>query len=323
MNQHHRSFIMALFLLFLAVATQAQEHEIVEITGEAKVEFSEYKSLLEVKKEAQNAAIINALEKAFGVAIVEGSASYAKDVTSGDSFESSTVFNSIGNQWVNGDLIEILNSVFEEVTGTIIISDSEQMPYKQMKCSVRILAREINDNMVDFDAYPINCLNIHCKTNVFKAGTDDFYLYYKCPESGYLAIFLDDGKHAQRLFPYRNMGKQFEQGVFMEANKEYFLFSNEYPYRSFDTNVDEYAFEIEVPMEQDRLYVIFSYTPIVQPYIDNELNDKVLTEAEKRAGWKVPDALSSEEFLVWVNKNRSVNRNIKIKLEDIVIKKYH
>ena len=314
-----KTFLTIYFLCFVLIVN-SQETEIVQVEGEARVEFPEYKSLLEVKNDAKNAAIINAMEKAFGVAIIQGNASYEREVNSVNSNNYTSVFNSIGNQWVNGDLIEIVRIEFEEVGGVIIV-EGRQKAYKQMKCYVLIKAMEIKDNVVDFEAFPLDCKNIKCRTNEFTARVDDFYLYYKCPVSGYLAIFLDDGKQAQRLFPYQNMGKSFEQGVPVDANKEYILFSNERSNNPFGSTADEYVFEIGVPMEQNILYIIFSHNPIVQPYTKKNLDKGRLTVSEKKEGWSIPSALSSYEFMEWVSKNRAVNRNIKIEMQYIIIRK--
>ncbi|MCD4728637.1 MAG: hypothetical protein K8R46_13305, partial [Pirellulales bacterium] len=100
---HIRYFflILSLFIL-LSLTSFSQENEIIIVDGKAQIEFPEYKSLLQVKNEAEESATINALEKAFGVMVIEGNSTFVKDVESGKKFETNTVFNSIGNQWVKG-----------------------------------------------------------------------------------------------------------------------------------------------------------------------------------------------------------------------------
>ena len=231
-----------------------------------------------------------------------------------------TVFNSIANTFVKGEVIEVIDKKFALVYGTALI-DGKKRQLKQYKCTVTIRAREFGDNPVDFEMYPLNCLDIHCKATTFKAGKDDFYIYFRCPVSGYLAIFLDDGEHAQRLLPYRQMGQVFEQGVPVEANTEYFLFSNKKPYQYFETTADEYVIEADQLVDQERLFVNYSYDPIVQPYIEKGYGADELSEEEREAGWKIPDALASEDFQRWLINSRIKNRKIVVEIEDITIKK--
>ena len=280
----------------------------------------EHKSMMEVKQEAEEYAIVDALEKAFGIAVIEGNTTFIQDVETGERVETNTVFNSIANTLVKGEVIEVIEKQFEEVLGTISI-DGKEKHVKELKCTVLIRAREYEDNPIDFEMYPLNCLNINCKTTLFIAEKDDFYIYFRCPVSGYLAIFLDDGMQAQRLLPYRQMGTAFEQGVPVDANTEYFLFSKEEPYQYFETTADEYVFDADQLVDQDRLFVVFSHNPIVQPYIEKGYGDDELSEQDKKAGWKMPDGLASEDFQRWLIDSRIMNRDIVVEVEDITIKR--
>ena len=126
---------------------------------------------------------------------------------------------------------------------------------------------------------------------------------------------------AQRLLPYRQMGTAFEQGVPVDANTEYFLFSKEEPYQYFETTADEYVFDADQLVDQDRLFVVFSHNPIVQPYIEKGYGDDELSEQDKKAGWKMPDGLASEDFQRWLIDSRIMNRDIVVEVEDITIKR--
>jgi ribosomal protein L23 len=313
-----RKVLFLTLFIFISLTTFSQKNEIIIVEGEAHQWFPEHKSELQVKKEAENKAIINALEKAFGVMVIEGNTMYVQDIQSGKKSETNTVFNSIANTCVKGELVEVLDKSFEEVYGTVYIGEKEEK-VKEIKCTVKIRARELEDNPVNFEMYPLNCLDIHCKTNTFKADIDDFYIYFRSPVSGYIAIFLDDGKQAQQLLPYQSMRQKFEQGVPISANNEYFLFSNKNNY--FGSNADEYIFKAEQLMEQERLFFIFSKKPIVQPYLKQGYSSEKLSEAEKESGWKIPDALPSEDFQRWLIKSRMNNRGIVVQVEDITIKK--
>ena len=220
---------------------------------------------------------------------------------------------------MKGEVIEVLEKQFALVYGEILI-EGKKRQMKELKCTIKIRAREYKDNPVDFEIYPLNCLDIHCKATTFKAGKDDFYIYFRCPVSGYLAIFLDDGEQAQRLLPYKQMGTAFERGVPIIANTEYFLFSNKEPYQYFEITADEYVFEAEQLVDLDRLFIIFSHNPIIQPFIEKDFGPDELSKEEREAGWKMPDALPSEEFQRWLINSRIKNRDIVVEVEDITIK---
>lgn len=317
----HRYISILIAILFFAhISLLAQEQDVIIISGESSVEFPDHKSLNEIKKIAKDQAIINALEMAFGVILIEGNSTYSKNIVTGEKTETSSIFNSIGNHWVKGEVLEILDTQFKEVQKTVIINGTEEQQIKQIACNVKIRAREIEENVIYFSLFTLNCLNVNCKTSTFQAN-DDFYLFFHSPLSGYLAVFLDDGIQAQRLFPYRGMGEQFERGVSVKANVEYFLFSDEKKFDYFETFVDEYVFETTQPMEQNRLFVIFSISPIVQPYLNSSISNNELSDEEIGTGWAVPIALPSEEFQKWLIDSRIKNRDITVKIEDITIKK--
>ena len=319
MNFRKLFFVLS-FVVLVCFPSFAQDQEIVVVQGEAQVGMPEYKSMMEVKQEAEEYAIIDALEKAFGIAVIEGNTTFVQDVVTKEKVETNTVFNSIANTLVKGEVIEVLDKQFALVYGEILI-EGKKRQLKEYRCTVKIRAREFKDNSVDFKMFPLKCLDIHCKATTFKAGEDDFYIYFRCPVSGYLAIFLDDGEHAQRLLPYRQMGPAFEQGVPVIANTEYFLFSNEEPYQYFDATADEYVFETDQLVDQDRLFVVFSNNLIVQPYIEKDYGSDELSEAEREAGWRMPDALASEDFQRWLINSRIKNRDIVVEVEDITIKR--
>ena len=319
--EHRFIPIVLLCLIFNYTTSFAQDDDIIAIHGESTVEFPDYLSMVDVKKLALDEAIVNALEKEFGVAIIEGNSTYAKNIVTGEKAETSTIFNSIGNHWVKGEVLEVLNASYKEVLKTVLVEGEEDIKIKHIECKVEIRAREIIDNVIDFELLLLNCLNINCQTNLFKAETDDFYLFFRSPASGYLAVFLDDGTQTQRLFPYRNMGKQFERGVPMQANNSYYLFNDDKNNDYFSSAIDEYVFETNQKMEQDRLFAVFSFNPIVQPFMQNETNDNSLSDTDIALGWELPESLASEEFQRWLIESRIKNKNIEVKIIDIIIEK--
>ena len=92
---------------------------------------------------------------------------------------------------------------------------------------------------------------------------DDFYVYFRSPQPGYLAIYATketgDHKMAQRLLPYpRQEGEAYQ----VQADEEYYFFS---PEKSrLDSRV--VALKLDCYGEEDinKVYVIFSPTPFVR-----------------------------------------------------------
>ncbi|MEI7981235.1 MAG: hypothetical protein WCI71_06250, partial [Bacteroidota bacterium] len=187
-------------LLFIPNLMMGQEDKIVRAGGTAQVEFPDSKSRSQVEKEAEELATTNALEQAFGRAVIQGNSTYLKNITTGKETETSTTFNMIANTMVKGEVIEILDRKFEEVKGIRTI-DGKKGEIRELKCEVYIKARELSESVVDFESYPLSCTNPGCRTTTFK-NNDPLYLYFKSPKSGFLTVFLDDGKECQRLLPY-------------------------------------------------------------------------------------------------------------------------
>jgi hypothetical protein len=73
--------------------------------------------------------------------------------------------------------------------------------------------------------------------------------------------------------------------------------------------------------DQNRLFVIFSKTPIPKPGMNDNSGSEKLTVAEQQSGWKLPQSLASEDFQKWLIKNRIHNRDIRVKVVDITITK--
>jgi len=315
-----KSLIFLLFFI-LPFVVAAQEGKIISTEGSAQVEFPDNKSRQQVEKEAEDQAIINALENAFGRAVVESNSTYLSNINTGKKVETSTCFNMIANTLVKGEVLNILDKHCEEIPG-VRLSDGRKIPVKDLKCTVRIEARELSESRPEFESFPLTCVHINCKTTGFK-NNDPFYLYFKSPVSGFLTVFLDDGKKCQRLLPYREMEGEYEEGVPIHADQEYYLFSREKKYSYFgkDDKVDEFNMVAENIQDQNRIFIVFSTTPISKPGLKEGIGLEELSDLEKQEGWKVPKALSSEDFQEWLIKNRIHNRNISVKTVDITITK--
>jgi len=318
-NIPYKKAILQFLLIVLPFILNAQDDRIKIIEGEGQAEFPDYKSRQQVEKEAEEMAIINALENEYGRVIIQGNSTYIKNLRTGEMVETTTSFNSIANTYVKGEVIEVTDRKFTVVPGIKII-DGRKTEYQELKCTIQLKARALTDAPIAFEAIPLNCYHVKCKTTSF-SNNDQLYLYFKSPSTGFLTVFLDDGKKCQRLLPYLGMTNKFEDGVPIAADQEYLLFSGEKDKKYFDYqgSTDEYIMVAEHVQDQNRLFVVFSTTPIPKPSLKEGIGSEELTENEKRGGWRVPKSLSSEDFQGWLIKNRIHNRNIGVKIIDVTI----
>ena len=300
-------------MLLLPWRVIAQQGRIAQIDGNAQVEYPDNKSRLQVEKEAEEQATINALENAFGRAVVESNTTYLTNLNTGVKVETSTIFNMIANTYVKGEVLEVVNRKFEEVPAIKVV-DGKKVEIRDLKCTILIKARKITETPLDFESFTMACVHIKCRTTDFK-DNDPFYLYFKSPATGYLTVFLDDTKKCQRLIPYSGMGEQFEDGVPIIADQEYFLFTADKKHAYFGDGYksDEYILDAENIQDQNKVFIIFSRTPIPKPSLQKGMGEEDLSENEKQGGWKVPKALPSEDFQQWLLRNRIHNKNIQVK----------
>jgi hypothetical protein len=308
-------------VLLISCGVFAQQGDIVEITGSAQIEYPDSKSKQQVEGEVLEMAEINALEGAFGRAVVESNSTYLKNLNTGEKVETTTVFNMMANTLVKGEVIEVIEKKFEEIPGIRII-DGKKVTVRDLKCTIRIKARELSESQPDFEAFPMGCLNIKCRTTDFR-NNDPLYLYFKSPSSGYLTIFLDDGNKCQRLLPYSCMKENFGDGVPVTADKEYYLFSGDKDHNYFggEFKADEYIMVADGMHDQNRIFLVYSSTPIPKPGLKQGVGIDDLSEVEKSCGWNVPKSTGSEDFQRWLINNRMHNRNIRVKMIDITITK--
>jgi hypothetical protein len=314
-----RIILTCLFFILFSSTANSQTPRIITTDGEAQVEFPESSSLIQVKKVAFEKAVVNALEKAFGTAVIQGNSTYLKNVQSGQQIQTNTVFNMVANTYVKGEVIEVLDEKYEEVEGIANINGKKKK-IREIKCTIRVKARELTDQAPDFEAITLDCNDPRCSKTEFK-DSDPLFLRFRSNTSGYLLVFLDDGKISQCLLPYQNMPEKYTDGVPVTREIDYVLFSRDPKFNYFENKAytEEYQLSAESPLDQNRMFVIFSSTPITNPALLSGLDSDKLTTFEKEKGYKVPRALKSEDFQDWLIQSRLRKQDIRVKVIDITI----
>ena len=312
-----------LLLWLLSAFVNGFSQEIKATKGSGQVEFLITKSRLEVQNQAKELAIVDALERAFGRVIVQGNSTYLSNLNTGKMTETKSVFNMIANTSVKGELLEVLDEKYTDSDGLKIVGGKKEK-ITEVRCDITIRAREIVTPPIEFIAKTLTCPDIKCEKTEFK-DNDDFYLYFKSPASGYISVFLDDGKNAFRLLPFQNMPESYEGGIAIHMDEEYILFSDEKQFDYFKDDeviIDTYQLFAETEMDMNRLFVIFSKTPLNKPRLKNALDTDALSDEEIMSGYTLPKAMESENFQRWLLKNRSYRKDdMQVGIVDITISK--
>jgi len=317
-----RKLFCLLFLLICFMQTPIAQNEMVTTTGEAQVDWTSDKSEIQVKKEAELEATINAIERAFGRIVIQGYSTFLQNLTTGKLVETTTVFNTIAGSNVKGEVVgQPLDIRFEEIEW-IGTDAGKKRKFRDIKCTVKINAKPITELTPDFTALTLDCPDPKCEQSEYTEN-DPFFLYFQSPSPGYLSVFMDDGKICQQLLPYRRMPVSFHDGIPITAGKEYIFFSRktEFAVVEFRDYVEEYSLRTESPIDQLRIFVVFSATPLQNPVMAEGNPDRLLRYSEQSQGYKLPREISSENFQRWLIYSQTRKQDLRVMRMDITIKR--
>jgi hypothetical protein len=304
-------FLLLLIMCPLLLFSQ----KTVKVKGTAQMEIPDNLSRQEVRKKVEELSTIDALERAFGRIVIQGNSTYITNLQTGKKVETNTVFNTIANTSVKGEVVEVIKAEFNDVTGTRTI-DGRKETFTEIRCDIEIEAREITTPPVDFISFTLGCTDEKCRTTAYK-NDDPLYLFFSSPASGYISVFLDDRTETQCLYPYSTMPDEFEGGVPVSADKKYILFSdkkefNYFPGKNFIPGT--YLLYCKSAQELNRLFVIFSKSTLNKPSLSGV--------KQIEGGYTLPKSLKSEDFQRWLNKYRSFEKaNVQVSIIDITITK--
>lgn len=249
-------------------------------------------------------AMVDAIEKAFGTVVIQGNTTSVKNKNTGESVETTQIFNMIAETYVNGEWVKTLKEDCERFTenGEFWIS-----------CSVKGVVQELEKPQIDLSIKALDCEDVQCETSQFNDG-ESFFLHLKSPVDGYVTVYLADAQTAQRLFPYRNMPDGQVNAVPVKADREYILFSNRKDQMGLRGFVDEYELYAATEADQNRIFVIYSTEPITKPALYR-------AEAESTENVEMPMEMEATEFHQWLAKNKRYNKEMEIARLDIMIRK--
>ncbi|MCB0837417.1 MAG: hypothetical protein KDE26_18610 [Bacteroidetes bacterium] len=298
--------IFTILILSLSLSTlfaQKEKAKVKKSTGEYQINLSQSDySEQEACKACQEQAMIQAIEKAFGSVVIQGNTTSIRNTNTGETVETSQVFNMIAETYVNGEWVKTLEE------------ECERFTYNDefwIKCKVKGQVQELRKPQIDLQVKALDCEEVTCETFEFR-NEESFYLYLKSPIDGYVTIYLADASVSQRLLPFANMPQGQLNAVKVEADKEYILFSKEKDQLGLRGYIDEYEMYTEADYDQNRIFVIYSQEPLVKP---------ALYEAGEDEKVEMPMQMDLVEFQKWLAKNRRYNEDMEVVRLDITIRK--
>ena len=291
-----KKVFLTLFMNLLLICSLAQK--VKTETGESLIRQESNMTINDVKRLAMEQAKIDAIEKAFGSAMIQGNRTMVKNLVSGENVETKTVFNTIADSYVNGEWLKTLSGPDYEV-----INRDGEIWYK---CVIKGKIRELTEPEINFEVYSLDCPEKKCKTENFLED-ENLYVYFKSPVNGYINIFLDDAENSYRLLPYKNSSVVDYFPV--KADKEYVFFSSEHDYMNEGFNIDEQVLYAETESDLNKIYIIFSPEHYTKPLLEDK-TPELLSQEDISAGYSLPKSISSEGFLRWLQNLKLKEKNV-------------
>lgn len=292
MTNKHKRTTAAIVMLLSVLTVAAQKEKTVE--GEYEYWASPSMAPLEAKAEAIKHAQTEAIAECFG-RIVTSNNYLGMDKVDG---EEHTMFSSIGESEVMGEWVRDLESP------KIVRYDHQEDMSARITVHVKGIAREIMSSPIKFESRILrNGTEDQFESSDFKHG-DQFYMSFRSPESGYLAIYMiDDEGNAFRLLPYPSSN---EATFRVEHDKKYTLFTK------LDGG-DGFHARCEQPIEFNHIYTIFSPNKFTRPLDDG------ISKADD--GTLLPPKLSLKDYQKWFVSIRKYNKDLSVNRTTIKIKK--
>ena len=309
--------LVKILLILLIVTSRAFAQNIAISEGEAQRELTRSESREAIEKDLETQATINALEKAFGRLVIQGNSTYIENVSDGKKTETKSVFSSIANTFVKGEPLEILDKKYTDIKHTVKI-DGKKVELVDIKCTIKIKARELLEPPIEFKLHTTPCEDdfLRCEASKFKEG-DNFYVYFKTPESGFLNVYADQDGTSFKLLPYEGVDATYENGMPVKPNIDYLFFSkrNNVFENVKCTQLKSYLAQGKT-FESIRLFVIFSKYPLPQMLTEN--GAKVVSNEQT---YRLPASMKSEDFQRWMQRVKASNAKCNVEIKDITIEK--
>ena len=287
--------IISLFTIHLGVTQKTKNAK-----GEAsEVQAGPHEALAVTMNKAKEAAIINAIENAFGVLV---------DQQTVISMENGSAnYSVMGQKKVKGEWVR------ERDEPVYLYEDVEVggIPLKRVTCKVSGEVREVKSVPITFEAYPLDAPFKENKQEVFDID-DNFFVYFRAAKDGYLTIFLKElNNKVSRILPYSGLNTpKYNDGIKIKGDVEYVFFDKEHSSLAtlglLPPHVDQLQLYTDLDYQEvNTLFVIYSENPIPKPILNRAISNK-------DENFIYPPSMDSFAFEKWLRDARFVDANLQV-----------
>jgi hypothetical protein len=255
----------------------------------------------QAKQIALDRARMDAIEKKFGMIVSQQNST----VVTNENGKSSVIFISVGGSEGKAEWIgDSQDPKYDDIKHIKDASGEDMMIVSVSVCGE---AREITKAGIDFSTKILrNGTEAKYEDDKFK-HKDDFYLMFRSPVNGYLAVYLSDMEKVYCLLPYMNEGSGKRK---IKSGKDYVFFSEKHAEPSETNTVTEYILTCEKQIEQNFVYIIFSPNEFTKANDYRAENETVL-----------PRELSYVDFQKWLSNNRKRDKDMEVRIISVTITK--
>ena len=292
-------------LLFSFVAYSGFSQKEIATVGENLMRIEKNQTMLKAQEMALQQAKIDGIERVFGRVIINGNSTYLQNKSLNKSIETKSSFAFFSDSFVKGEWVRNTS----EPIFTFQTLNGEQW----LKVKVAGIVREIESGPITFKLNTLNCEKATCVTEIFR-NDQDFFVQFKSPENGYLALYLDDPNlgETSRILPYQDT-RLYQGSVPIQRNKEYIFFSKKNDQLSEIGAVDELNFKLPrgVDSEQYKLFILFSPDSFSTPLLEDK-SHLFLDRSMLNRGILLPKSMPSAKFQEWLQKVRINKRKLQV-----------
>jgi hypothetical protein len=298
--------------VWLASGQAVWAQRVVSTQGEARVEVQQNMTLEQARRKAQDLAILDALENAFGTSIVLGTLTRMQDEVGTPTEGAQGYFNLIADTYVKGEWLGTEQLSFRTVQGPGM--DTPDGVF--VECQISGQAREITEPRPQLEIESLNCPSLSCKTVRFLDG-DPLYLALKSPVDGYVQVYLEDADSVYVLLPYLSMPRSMSSALRISAQKQYVLFSGR-PEHNYFENPGFQEDELELftdagATQAHRLYIVFSAQMLAPPMARQA--------RPNRNRYVTPRSTTASAFHTWLNQRKRFTTGVFVQTLDVLVVK--
>ena len=263
-----------LILISCVVALVVTAQRIVSVSGEYTYYAPSTMTLDEAKQEALNQTKLHVLEAKFGT-LINSTTTLIIENKKSDNHSSRADVRTLSTHEVKGEWIEDTRPAEQT------ISTHKSMP-NAIIIHTRVWgkAREVTSSKADIEVALLKAPYKEAVEEVFK-NEQEFYLYFKSPTSGYLAVYLldTDEDMAYCLLPTSNDVR----GNFPVTNNEEYILFNENP---------RYIFTTKYSLIYNHIAIVFS------PNEFYKAND----QQGENGKYTLPRELTLDKYQEWLSR---------------------